>query len=97
MRAAPQPSSSAYPSAADGHYYRSSGGGAGGYGGGGRAAERSSGGGFDVGGDQQRQVQLMAPELRGSLSPSPRKGSCKSKEDWPSATAAGDSRLVSKA
>jgi hypothetical protein len=41
-------------------------------------------------------VQLMAPELRGSLSPSPRKGSCKNKEDWPSATAAGDSRLVSK-
>uniref|UniRef100_A0A383VRL2 Uncharacterized protein n=1 Tax=Tetradesmus obliquus TaxID=3088 RepID=A0A383VRL2_TETOB len=90
MRAAPQHTYSPYPATA-GEYYRGSGGGVGG---GSRMAERSSGGGFDVGGDQQRQVQLMAPELRSSLSPSPRKASCKSKEDWPSATAAADSRLV---
>lgn len=91
MRAAPQHTYSPYPATA-GEYYRGS---RGGVGAGGRMAERSSGGGFDVGGDQQRQVQLMAPELRSSLSPSPRKASCKSKEDWPSATAAADSRLVS--
>jgi hypothetical protein len=94
MRAAPQPSYSAYPATA-GEYY-AGGSGAGGLGVSSRLAERSSGGGFDVGSDQQRQAQLIAPDLRSSLSPSPRKGSCKSKEDWPSATEAGDSRLVSK-
>ncbi|KAF6257025.1 hypothetical protein COO60DRAFT_1702058 [Scenedesmus sp. NREL 46B-D3] len=91
MRAAPQPTYGVHAAAAGSAY---SGNGAGGIGGKGRVAERSSGGGFDVGGDQQRQAQLMAPELHGSLSPSPRKGSCKGKEDWPAAPAAADSRAV---